>query len=151
MRSKQPVDLSRRERLPELMDDPALEAPRHHRALTGLARLNRWTVVPDMLWRRIKPLCTCADQPVRILDIATGAGDIPIALWRRAKASRVSIQIEGCDISSRAIEFATERSAQAGAPVKFFTHDILAHDLPDNYDIVVSSLFLHHLDRKSVV
>lgn len=134
------------------MDDPALESDRHYSALRGLARLNRWTFVADMLWRRIKPLSRSADRPIRILDIATGAGDIPIALWRRAGRSQGSITIEGCDISPRAVEFATQRAAQAGAWVKFFRHDILAHDLPSDYDVVVSSLFLHHLsDSEAVV
>jgi 2-polyprenyl-3-methyl-5-hydroxy-6-metoxy-1,4-benzoquinol methylase len=86
-----------------------------------------------------------ADRPIRVLDIATGGGDIPISLWRRAHRRSLPIQVAGCDVSHRAIEFARRRAEQSGAKVDFFQRDVLAEPLPEGFDAIVCSLFLHHL------
>ena len=41
---------------PELMDDPALDAIEHERALRGLDRTNRWCATADSIWRPIENL-----------------------------------------------------------------------------------------------
>ncbi len=80
-----------------------------------------------------------------MLDIATGGGDIPITLWRRAQRRGLPIDVAGCDVSGRAIEFAQRRAERAGAKVEFFERDVLAAPLPEGFDVIVCSLFLHHL------
>ena len=35
--------------------------------------------------------------------------------------------------------------------MKFFEHDALARDLPQGYDVVMCTLFLHHLDEKDAI
>jgi 2-polyprenyl-3-methyl-5-hydroxy-6-metoxy-1,4-benzoquinol methylase len=84
------------------------------------------------------------------LDIATGAGDIPLALWRAAKRRGWPLELAGCDISPRAIDYARQQAAIAGAPIQFFQQDVLSGDLPDGYDAIICSLFLHHLDDSTV-
>jgi 2-polyprenyl-3-methyl-5-hydroxy-6-metoxy-1,4-benzoquinol methylase len=84
------------------------------------------------------------------LDIATGAGDIPLALWRTAKRHGWRIELAGCDISPRAIEYARQQAERVGAPIQFIQQDVLASDLPEGYDAIVCSLFLHHLDDSTV-
>ena len=138
--------LQARCRLPEVMDDPALDAARHRHALRGLARLNWWSGSVRILW---EPLCSLAlemGRPVVILDVATGAGDVPIGLWHRAQRLGLPLRIEGCDASPMAIEYASQRSAQAGAGVRFFGLDTRTSPFPDGYDVLLCSLFLHHLD-----
>ncbi len=49
------------------------------------------------------------------------------------------------------MEFATRRAREAGLDVRFFTRDVLAGPLPDHYDIVTCSLFLHHLGEDDAV
>ena len=77
--------LQRRERRPELMDDPTLDADEHRKALADLARINRWSGSTEVLWPAIRELSRGISRPLRILDIATGSGDVPIALCQRAK------------------------------------------------------------------
>ena len=57
----------------------------------------------------------------------------------------VALHIDGCDVSPTAVEFAAGRARRAGADVRFFAADALRDPLPDGYDAVVCSLFLHHL------
>jgi 2-polyprenyl-3-methyl-5-hydroxy-6-metoxy-1,4-benzoquinol methylase len=141
-----------RKRTPEIMDDPGLDESLHFDALTGLGRLNMASAAHLHVTRC---LTTChrnsGTKPVRILDIATGGADIPFAISRFAKSSAIPIEIEACDISETALRFAEKRAKQEGLPIKFFKLDALNESLSQNYDLVMTSLFTHHLDPPDVV
>lgn len=140
-------DLSHRNRQPEIMDQPGLDPATHAAALVGLRRVNRLSATAGSLWREVAPLARSNSHPLRVLDIATGGGDNPIALWKKAKRAGVPVQIEGCDKSLTAIEQARQRAEAAGADVRFFPLDVLADSVPTGYDVATCSLFLHHLDE----
>jgi SAM-dependent methyltransferase len=144
--------LRQRRRVPEIMDQPDLDESLHLHALRGLERINRWSGSARILWR---PLRTLVQQsgpaPLRLLDVATGAGDVPLALWHKARRAGIPLHVEGCDISARAVAVAQQRARSAGADIRFFQHDALTGPLPDSYDVVTCSLFLHHLDDGQAV
>ena len=143
-----------RVRVPELMDEPNLAPDAHRRALAGLARINALTRSANLLWPTIRDLVK-QDRPHRgqlqVLDIATGSGDIPLQLWKRAKRCPLPLAASGCDISTTAIETARAKASVVGADVEYFLHDVLRDPLPTDYDVVTCSLFLHHLDPPDVV
>lgn len=154
------ASLRARDRQPELMDDPAIAPDDHRRALAGLARINRWTGAAGLLWKPLKKLAKHLGRPLRVLDVATGSGDIPLSLARRADRAGVPMDVSGCDISSTAVATAAvaARKEAARLPVeasvsrlRFFVHDALGDPLPAGYDAVVCSLFLHHLDEPDAV
>lgn len=129
------------------MDLPELDSEQHHQALRGLDRIHWITGGARYFWKRIEALALENEKkPLRVLDLATGGGGVPIALWRRADRAGVSIELSGCDISARALTFARARAVEAGAPVHFFERDLLQDGIPDGYDVVLCSLFLHHLE-----
>ena len=156
---------------PEVMDDPALDAGRHRRALRGLGRLNRLSGSPRLIWsaiqRFIPPQAGHESSkvrgqienrqskienpppPLRVLDIATGGGDLPIALHRLAVQGEGigggGIQIDGCDLSPVALDYARGRAEGVRAVPRFFYLDALNDPLPGDYDVLLCSLFLHHL------
>ncbi len=133
-----------RDRQPERMDDPHLAPVEHRRALEGLARINKLTRSAQLFLPIIKELqAEIAPKPLRILDVATGSGDIPAALQQLVIRHAFPIQLSACDISPLAIDEA--RAATSG--VHFFVHDVLKDPLPGEYDLVICSLFLHHLDH----
>ena len=131
---------------PERMDDLDLDPGLHGEALQGLERINRFSRSPAILW---PSLARCFRdfnvRSLRALDIATGAGDVPIRLWHLARRAGWELQIDGCDRSPVAIEHARRRAHQAGAKIRFFTHDPLVSGIPQGYDVLLCSLFLHHL------
>lgn len=140
--------LCERRRQPELMDQPGLDAADHCRALRGLERINFWSGSVRILWQPLRRLSAMlGSQPVHILDIATGGGDLPIGLWRKARRAGLDWRLEGWDISPVAVDYARARAACRGADVRFTVHDALADELPGDCDAVVCSLFLHHLDE----
>jgi hypothetical protein len=143
--------LRRRHRRPEIMDQPGLSPRRHAAALRGLARLNRFGS-SGVLWPPLADLARrTPGRPLRVLDLATGGGDVPLGLWRRARKEGISLQIEGCDLSPFAVAQATASAARAGAGVRFFVHDAVRGGPLPGYDAAISSTFLHHLNEDDAV
>ena len=146
--------LDRRDLTPELMDDPALDERMHRAALRGLARLNRLSGAAGILWAPLRELTAAPGHPpLRVLDIATGSGDVPAALERRARAAGITLTVDGCDISETALAIARGRfrAGGVGRAGAFFRLDALRQELPADYDVVMCSLFMHHLPHDSVV
>ncbi len=139
-------NLRRRILEPEDIDDPALDKEKLFGALHGLTRINFLSASAGSVW---KPMARLARDRklnrLRILDVATGGGDIPLALWRKGQAAGLQLEILGVDISERALEFAAGKCATCGSDVRFEQRDILQNGLPEGFDVIVSSLFLHHL------
>ena len=132
------------------MDEPGLAPDRHHAALQGLRRINLLSASAGILWPAIRKLSTSHIGPLRLLDVASGGGDVLIGLWRRATRAGIALECEGADISETALEHGRELARRAGAPIAFRRLDALAEPLPE-FDVVVSSLFLHHLEEADAV
>ncbi len=139
-----------RSRVPELMDNPSLDPRAHRDALRGLARLNRVAMVDRLIWNIVAPKLRGRTTPLRFLDVATGSGDLPIELARRAKIAGLSLEIHGCDVSPVALQCAKTTATQAGFTLHTHTLNVLTDPLPGSFDIAHSGLFLHHLDPPQV-
>jgi SAM-dependent methyltransferase len=134
------------------MDQPGLDPSQHMRALRGLARVNRISASDRILWRPLAALLRAKPgRPLCVLDIATGGGDVPIRLWQRARRAGVAIDLTGVDVSPTAIDHARANARRVGAKVDFATLDALHDPLPDGFDVIASSLFLHHLDETQAI
>jgi 2-polyprenyl-3-methyl-5-hydroxy-6-metoxy-1,4-benzoquinol methylase len=134
------------------MDRPDLDEARHSHALNGLQRLNFWSGSARILWPPIHQLAKeTASRCLTVLDIASGAGDIPIRLSRKAARAGLSLEIEGADISPCAVAYAQENAARSKVKIHFFPIDALAGEIPGSYDVVTCSLFLHHLEEEQAV
>jgi ubiquinone/menaquinone biosynthesis C-methylase UbiE len=138
---------------PELMDDPALDAAEHRRALAGLARINVLSRAGAGLWRGVRRLVPRA-QVASLLDVAVGSGDVLIDVARRAQSGGVTLALEACDVSAEALAATGERAAGAGWRVLAHRRNVVRDGLPHRdrgVDVVVCSLFLHHLTEEQVV
>jgi 2-polyprenyl-3-methyl-5-hydroxy-6-metoxy-1,4-benzoquinol methylase len=138
-----------RQLVPELMDQPDLDAAEHELALAGLSRLNRWTRNASLAWSVIKELAAQESTgPIRLLDLATGSGDIPFELARRARRTGIELEVAGCDTSSQAIRIAREKFERGQFSANLFVCDVLEDPIPQTYDVVLCSQFLHHLETE---
>lgn len=143
--------LKERKLEPEIMDQPGLAPELHRGALKALGRIHRITGTGRRLFEEIRCLePPASDRPLRLLDMACGGGDVAIDLARRAAEAGLPLEIDGCDMSPVALEFARERAADAGVKAGFFETDLLAEPIPAGYDVLTCSLFLHHLQNDSV-
>jgi 2-polyprenyl-3-methyl-5-hydroxy-6-metoxy-1,4-benzoquinol methylase len=125
--------LRERIREPELMDQPGLNAFRHVKALLGLERLNRWSRSDAIVWPQICRILSRRRQGIRILDVASGGGDVPIALWQRARELGHPVEIHGWDKSAVAVEHARRHAAECDAHVQFHEADALTTTFPRGF------------------
>jgi len=141
--------LAHRQRLPELMDQPGLDPDLHAEALVGLRRINAVSFSAASLFAPIRALARSLPPdaaPLRLLDVACGGGDNALDLAALAQRQGLALAVEGCDISPQAVALSEARARERGLEASFFVADVLADALPDRFDVIVSSLFLHHLD-----
>ena len=137
---------------PEDIDDPALGKEQLFGALRGLTTINFLSASAGSVWAPMVRLAQQRKQEkLRILDVATGGGDIPRALWRKGKRAGLKLEVLGIDISERALEFAAQQCSDCGSDIRFEQRDVLRAGLPEGYDVIVSSLFLHHLTNQDAL
>jgi 2-polyprenyl-3-methyl-5-hydroxy-6-metoxy-1,4-benzoquinol methylase len=136
-----------RDRRPEWMDEPALDAKAHRRALLGLRRINGVSRTAAQIVRPITQLAkTTEGRPLRVLDLACGGGDVLIACAVRLRSRGIKVEWHGVDRSETAIDTAQQLALSARlSEVQFSRLDVLQDALPSDYDVVMSTLFLHHL------
>lgn len=145
-------NLQERNLQPELMDDPQLDPCLHQRALQGLSRVNWVTRTHRLLWKPISVFCQENQlDSVSVLDLACGSGDLLVWLHAKARKQGIHLKVTGCDLSPVALEFAQQRAARENMDAEFLQLDVLNGVLPKDQDIVVCSLFLHHLENDDVV
>jgi 2-polyprenyl-3-methyl-5-hydroxy-6-metoxy-1,4-benzoquinol methylase len=136
------------------MDQPSLDLAEHLQALQGLRRINNVSRTGSVLWPAIARLARRTEvngRPVRVLDLATGGGDTPIELDRRACRAGLNLEVQGCDINPQAVDYAQKQARAHNANVRFFVLDAVHDSLPSDYDVLTCSLFLHHLDETEAI
>jgi SAM-dependent methyltransferase len=137
-----------RRRLPERMDKGDLPVEEHRAALASLARLNWFSRSSQILAGPLsKLLRTKRDSPWRVVDLASGGGDVLLALAQRFQNANASVEWIGIDVSEVAIDHAREQAQRRNLPATFIRGDVLSDPWPEHCDVVMCSLFLHHLDE----
>jgi SAM-dependent methyltransferase len=148
------MDLTRRAQpseLPEWMDEPCTYAD-FRACLVDLARVNTITLArrPTLQW--LSHLITNSPQarPLHIVDIGCGGGDMLRAIAKWAKRRGISVSLTGIDLNPYAIRAAQELN-HAGAPIQWIHGNAYSYNPPGDIDVIVSSLFTHHLPDAEIV
>jgi len=128
------------------MDDPELDPAEHALALRGLARLNALSRSDRILWLAVREVAQRVGRRLRVLDLATGSGDVPLALAGRAMRAGIELDLHACDISETALTHARDRADRLGIHINLWRHDAVTEPFDRRFDVVTCSLFLHHLD-----
>lgn len=137
-----------RRRLPERMDQSDLPATEHQAALNSLARINWLSCSSRILARPLESLLrTNRDRPWRVLDLASGGGDVLLSLAQRFRNITPSVEWIGMDVSEVAVGHAREQAERRSLSATFVCGDVLNSPWPENCDAIMCSLFLHHLDE----
>ena len=131
------------------MDRPQPVSAELEADLRNLRQLNRYfgsyRLIEHFLERWIKP-----GSQLRILDLATGSGDIPRLIVDFARKGNTSVQIDAIDQQASTIEIA--RGLSNDYPeIEFFCANLFAWTPSEPYDIVLCSLTLHHFSEDDAV
>lgn len=134
------------------MDAPDADPVLLQRSLGFLRRINRWFGYRRSMLQHLRPLLARVpgDQPVRILDVGTGAADLPEAMVKLASRLTPAVRCVALDLHERTLELSSRRVVDAR--IRFVRGDALR--LPfanDAFHVVTAGLFLHHLDDEQVV
>ncbi|MBA3520422.1 MAG: methyltransferase domain-containing protein [Rhizobiales bacterium] len=145
------TSLVRRSHEAELMDTEAVPFEEFRECLRHLEFINRCTLAyrPTLGWLDRLLGRTGTDRPVSILDVGFGHGDMlrQISSWGRKRG--VEVRLAGIDLnpwSARAAALATP----ADMPIRYEVGNVFSVS-GDRVDIVLSSLFAHHLPDAELV
>jgi ubiquinone/menaquinone biosynthesis C-methylase UbiE len=86
---------------------------------------------------------TAFPGPLRVLDVGTGPGHLPVLLAQR----NPGYEVMGVDLSEPSLALGRERARRAGVSdrVEFRREDMSGSDLPGgSFDLVLSTCSLHH-------
>ncbi len=133
----------------EMMDRPQPVSHELERDLERLRQLNRWfgshRLVSTFMRRWIMP-----GAQMRVVDLATGSGDIPRLLVDHARKIGAQIEVDAVDRQAATLEIA--RSLSAGYPeISYHQANVLEWDFAQGYDIALCSLALHHFSDDDAV
>lgn len=131
------------------MDRPQPISPELISDLRNLRALNRWfgsyRLVHYFLRRWIQP-----NENLRVLDLATGSGDIPRLVVEFARKAGARVQVDAVDFQESTIAIA--RQLSGGFSEIIYHHaDIQHFGETKSYDIVLFSLALHHFDEIAAI
>jgi SAM-dependent methyltransferase len=135
---------------PELMDRPQPVTPELASDLRNLRQLNRYfgshALIQRFLERWILP-----PAKMRVLDLATGSGDIPRLVVDHARNVGATLTVDAVDQQASTLEIA--RGLSASYPeITFVEGDVLSFgEGGPSYDLVLCSLALHHFDEDDAV
>jgi hypothetical protein len=144
--------MEREEGLVELLDGP-LDSATLAGNLRDLERFNRWLGGAELSWRALQHVqrWRSSTTPLTMLDVGTGAADIPLQLLRRARRAGIDLHIEASDVRPEIVTAARRRAGKVdGLTVSLAGEESLA--LPSrSIDVVHASLVLHHHDPQPAV
>ncbi|HWV57135.1 MAG TPA: methyltransferase domain-containing protein [Longimicrobiales bacterium] len=130
----------------ERMDSPVLPEPVLRASLGHIAAVNSWLGGRRALLHHLAALWPDSPEPVTILDVGTGNGEIPRTIARWARRNRRLVHIVACDVHVQTLAIARERCA--GDPdISVAPGNALELDHADNaFDIALLTLTLHHFE-----
>ena len=133
----------------EMMDRPQPVSVVLARDLKRIRQLNHWfgsyRLVLSFMRRWIQPRAR-----MRIVDLATGSGDIPRLLVAHARKIEAQIEIDAIDRQAATLEIARRLSA-GYREISYHEANILEWDCPKRYDMALCSLALHHFSDGDAV
>lgn len=146
----------------ELLDEGELDLSELEKSLREVWAVNRYMGGNPALFRHLRKMLAerakararegeGAKQPLRLLDVATGLADIPLALmqWKSMRDGQASVTC--IDIHPGMIELASRRTASCPSIVVAKADGTSLPYADRSFDIAFCNLALHHLDEEQAV
>ena len=148
------IDFSRRNVLTELMDSDETDFATFRDCLVDLAKVNRLTLAYRPTLRFFADLAKAGrlprDRTVSVVDVGSGFGDMLRKVDRWAALRGLRLDLIGVDLNPWSARTATAATAPDRS-IRYVTANVFDFSAGRPIDIVISSLFTHHLDDASLV
>lgn len=133
------------------MDLPDQDPAELATSLADLRRVNRWLGGTRVVMAHLAPMVRRLGRPCRVLDVATGSADIPLALASWARGEEREVQVLATDLHAVTLDAARRATAREPA-VAVAEADALALPFDDGaFDFALCSTALHHFDDRADV
>jgi 2-polyprenyl-3-methyl-5-hydroxy-6-metoxy-1,4-benzoquinol methylase len=135
----------------EWLDGADLDERELANVLRDLARLNGAMLGHLPLLRFLRRAVRAAGgQPVSVLDVGCGYGDLLRAMCRWARKHGAELRLIGVDLNAKTIEIARQATDSEDA-IEYKVADVFAADQSLKPDLIVSSLLTHHFSDREIV
>lgn len=135
---------------PEHLDDPSYPVQKKVRIVRGLHACNMFYRSYHRYVRMLTPLveevARREDRPARLLELASGSGDLALEIARLAQERDLPVTVIGSDYIPAYIERAAARAEERGLSVEFrLVNAFEMRDIePGEFDIVAITGSTHH-------
>lgn len=133
----------------EWMDRPQEVSAELEEDLENLRKINQYFgshhLIRHFMGRWLAP-----ERTYRILDLATGYGDIPREIVAWARRRRINLRVDAVDAQASTLEIAKSRSGQF-PEINWIKADVRSFEDAQTYDLVLCSLALHHFSAEDAV
>jgi len=148
------IDFSRRNGLTELMDSDETDFATFRDCLIDLAKVNRLTLAYRPTLRFFTDLARAGrlprDRAVSVVDVGSGFGDMLRKIDHWAAPRGLRLDLAGVDLNPWSARTAGEVTLP-DRPIRYVTANVFDFSPRRPIDIVISSLFTHHLDDASLI
>jgi SAM-dependent methyltransferase len=148
------LDFSRRSALTELMDSDETDFATFRDCLVDLAKVNTLTLAYRPTLRFFTDLDRAGrlprDRIISVVDCGSGYGDMLRKLDRWAARRGLRFDLVGVDLNPWSARTAAAATA-SDRPIHYVTANLFDYRPLAPIDIVISSLFTHHLDDVALV
>jgi len=147
------IDTTYRSDDTEIMDDFTMKGELMRDTLDKLGSINKWLggnrITLDGIGQLLKGLPK--DKMFTIIDLGCGHGDILRLVADFGRKKGYNFKLIGIDANQDAIDYANELSVNY-PELSFRNEDIFSEEFQEiNYDIALTTLFLHHFKEEEIV
>ena len=145
-------DFSQRSRKTEWLDQEGIDPEELGRVLHDLARFNAAMLghTPVLRWLKEVVAYRAEGGPLRLVDAGCGYGDLLRKIRRVAARRGLTIALQGVDVNRESIHIARSVT-DPGYEIAFEAADIFEWISAEPVDLIVSSLFAHHLSDERII
>lgn len=137
----------------EIMDDFSINKHILYHTLDTLAIINKWLGGNKVTLNGFKKVIKNhpKKEPLTIIDLGCGGGDILRKVASFGKKKGYTIKLFGIDANKDAIVYARQLSKNY-PEISFIDCDIFSEEFESlQYDVVLTSLFLHHFKEEQIL
>jgi len=133
----------------ELMDEPGQDHDQLAVSLADLRAVNRWLGGTRVALRHLSELIERHPQErYRILDVATGSGDIPLQIAKWAREEDLDVEILATDNHQTTLNLAREQVGPDPSVHAGFADALRLPFHDDEFDVGLISTALHHFNQE---
>lgn len=134
----------------ELLDEENIPLADLHQNLKELAFINTFLGGFSVTRFGLSQLLLDKTKTYHLADIGCGGGDNLIAIANWAKKNNVKVELSGIDMKMEAIAYA-EKNCSKYPNIHFIVSDYKLTQFKEPVDVIVSSLFCHHLNEQELM